>query len=196
MKNKFKYFGLAATITALPLTTMAGEQATFEAKVEVKNAFSLQKQQDLDFGTIRALADNVGTDKATLVIPADKTMAPTPFTTNPSTAEIAILSAGSPAQFKISGVVPFATLTITDPVETNISLTTSGSAAGFTLGSYTYFVETGASNSTPVVGNKIQVDALGDAVFNLGATLSTTNNNAANYLDGNYVGTFTLEVSY
>ncbi|KID58231.1 hypothetical protein N473_11795 [Pseudoalteromonas luteoviolacea CPMOR-1] len=198
MKKSLNQLALFAVIAGLPLCAAATQKATFDAKVTVKNAFELVKNQDLDFGTIRAVADNTGTDTATLTIPADATQSPTVASTNISNAEIAILSAGSPAQFKISGVVPFASLSITDPVETDVSLSVgSGTgAAGFTLGSFTYYIETGASSSTPVVGKQIQVDANGEAVFNVGATLSTTTGNAANYLDGAYVGTFTLELSY
>ncbi|MBQ4836341.1 MULTISPECIES: DUF4402 domain-containing protein [Pseudoalteromonas] len=198
MKKNLKQLGLMTAIAVLPFSSFSAQKATFDAKVKVKNAFQLVKNNDLDFGTIRAVADNTGTDTASLTIPADTTQTPTVASTNVNNAEIAIISAGSPAQFQISGVVPFATLSITDPVETDVSLAAgSGSgAAGFKLGSFTYYIETGASNSTPVVGKQIQVNENGEAVFNIGATLSTTTGNSANYLDGDYIGTFTLEVSY
>ncbi|KZN66797.1 DUF4402 domain-containing protein [Pseudoalteromonas luteoviolacea] len=197
MKNKTRKIALVTALAAVALTSNAGEQRTFEAKVTVKNAFELEKQSDLLFGTIRARADTTGSDTATLVIPADTGKAASVTSTNISNAEISILEAGAPAQFKISGVVPFATLTITDPVETNIVLAGGNpNAAGFTMDTFTYYIETGALSKQDITGNKIQVDDKGEALFNIGATLKTTTGGTANYLDGSYSGTFTIEVSY
>ncbi|KZN49569.1 hypothetical protein N474_04745 [Pseudoalteromonas luteoviolacea CPMOR-2] len=197
MKNNFRKIGFVSTLALMAFASNAGEQRTFEAKVTVKNAFELEKQSDLLFGTIRAKADTTGTDTATLVIPADTGKAASVTSTDITKAEISILEAGAPAQFKISGVVPFATLTITDPVETNIVLSGGNpNAAGFTMDTFTYYIETGALSQQDVTGNQIQVDDKGEALFNIGATLKTTTGGTANYLDGSYSGTFTIEVSY
>ncbi|KZX00452.1 hypothetical protein JL49_11175 [Pseudoalteromonas luteoviolacea] len=197
MKNKTRKIALVTALTAVTFTSHAGEQRTFEAKVTVKNAFELEKQSDLLFGTIRAKADTAGSDTATLVIPADTGKAASVTSTNISNAEISILEAGAPAQFKISGVVPFATLNITEPAETDIVLAGGNpNAAGFKMDSFTYYIETGALSKQDVAGNKIQVDDKGEALFNIGATLKTTTGGTANYLDGSYSGTFTIEVSY
>ncbi|KZN37543.1 DUF4402 domain-containing protein [Pseudoalteromonas luteoviolacea] len=197
MKNNFRKIGFVSTLVLMAFASNAGEQRTFEAKVTVKNAFELEKQSDLLFGTIRAKADTTGTDTATLVIPADTGKAASVTSTDITKAEISILEAGAPAQFKISGVVPFATLTITDPVETNIVLSGGNpNAAGFTMDTFTYYIETGALSQQDVTGNQIQVDDKGEALFNIGATLKTTTGGTANYLDGSYSGTFTIEVSY
>ncbi|MCF2856509.1 DUF4402 domain-containing protein [Pseudoalteromonas sp. SMS1] len=197
MKNNFRKISFVSTLALIACASNAGEQRTFEAKVTVKNAFELEKQSDLLFGTIRAKADTTGTDTATLIIPADTGKSASVTSTDITKAEISILEAGAPAQFKISGVVPFATLTITDPVETNIVLSGGNpNAAGFTMDTFTYYIETGALSQQDVTGNQIQVDDKGEALFNIGATLKTTTGGTANYLDGSYSGTFTIEVSY
>ncbi|WP_405128077.1 DUF4402 domain-containing protein [Pseudoalteromonas sp. PB2-1] len=196
MKNSIK---IAALMTSSALLTfnVAAEQTTFQAAVTVQNAFTLQADSGLDFGTIRATADATGAQTATLVLPANPATSATTASTDPTAAEIAILNPGAPALFSVSGVSPFATLNITNPTETDISPDSAPSGtAKFVLGSFTYYVLTGA-NPNSAATTSIQVDANGEATFNLGATLSTDNAvSTADYIDGTYSGTFTLQLDY
>ena len=175
----------------------AAETASFQAGVTVQNAFTFTNDAPLDFGTIRASGDLSGTETATLVLAANPATAPTTASTDATAAEIAILVAGTPASFSISGVSPFGTLTITNPTETAIAPDTApAGTAAFTLGTPTYYVLTGATPNSAAT-TTIQVDSNGEATFNFGATLTTTGVAAtSDYIDGSYSGTFTLELNY
>ena len=92
---------------------------------------------------------------------------------------------------------PFGSLTITNPTETAISpdAAPAGTAA-FTLGTPTYYVLTGATPNSAAT-TTIQVDANGEATFNVGATLTTdATTPTSDYIDGTYSGSFTLELNY
>lgn len=196
MKNSINVLALATSITLLSFGATA-EQTTFQAGVAVQNAFTLTKDADLDFGTIRAKADLTGTVSATLVLAANPDTSSTTATSDADEAEIAILTAGTPASFSVSGVSPFATLTITNPTETAIVPDSApAGTAGFTLGTPTYYVLTGATPNSAAT-TSIQVDGAGEATFNVGATLATTAVAAtSDYIDGTYSGTFTLQLDY
>jgi len=187
---------LAVSLTVMTSSVLA-ESQTFQAGVTVQNAFVLTKDDDLDFGIIRATADLAGSALATLVLSANPATSPSTTTTDATLAEIAVLTAGTPASFTISGVSPFATLTITDPTETDISPDAAPSGtAGFTLSAPTYYVLTGATPNSAAT-TTIQVDSTGEATFNVGATLTTSAiATTADYIDGTYSGTFTLQLDY
>lgn len=190
MNKTFIKATLAASLAVISFGT-AAEPASFQAGVTVQNAFTFTKDSDLDFGTIRAKSD--GTEVATLVLPADPNAnSSTPAATD---AEIAILVQGTPASFSVSGVSPFATLTITDPTATDITPDAAPSGTpGFTLDDPTYYVLTGATPNATATGS-MQADVNGEITFNLGATLSTAAS-ANDYIDGTYSGTFTVELAY
>ncbi|MEZ7278039.1 DUF4402 domain-containing protein [Pseudoalteromonas sp. 68 DY56-GL68] len=196
MKNSIK---IAALMTSSALLTfnVVAEQTTFQAGVTVQNAFTLQKDSDLDFGTIRAKADTTSGETATLVLSANPATSATTASTNAALAEIAILVPGTPASFSVSGVSPFATLNITNPTETAIAPDSApAGTAGFVLASPTYYVLTGA-NPNSAATTTIQVDANGEATFNVGGTLTTdATTPALDYIDGTYSGTFTLQLDY
>ncbi|NOU50746.1 DUF4402 domain-containing protein [Pseudoalteromonas sp. JBTF-M23] len=180
-------------------TTALAEKARFTASVKVQNTFELLKDKDLLFGTIRAKADTSSGDVATLIMPADPDVAPTAKSNG--NAVITIMSGESnPAAFSIKGLPAYAVLTLTDPTETDLVLPgTSSTAAKFSLNSFTYYVTKGAKTGD-VSASTIQADDKGDVEFNLGATLSTSSNTAdgttADYSDGDYSGTFSVQVNY
>lgn len=196
MKKIFTKVTLAASMIMLASNVMA-ETATFNAGVTVQNAFTFDSTADLDFGTIRAKADTAATDIATLVLAANPATSST-TTASGAGAEISVLVAGTPASFSVSGVSPFATLTIDDTGVTGAisPVTAPAGTAGFTLSTPTYYVLTGATpNSTATT--TIQVDSTGAATFNLGATLTTdATTPTSDYIDGDYSGTFTLILDY
>ena len=196
MNKIFTKATLAVSLAVLSFGT-AAESVSFQAGVRVQNAFTLTNDAPLDFGTIRASGDLSGTEKATLVLAANPATSSTTASSDVTEAEIAILVPGTPASFPIAGVSPFGSLTISNPTETAIApdAAPAGTAA-FTLSLPTYYVLTGGTPNS-VATTTIQVDASGEATFNLGATLTTTAVAAtSDYIDGSYSGTFTLELNY
>lgn len=197
MNQSIKIASIATALSLISLNVSA-ETASFNAGVKVQNAFTFTKTADLDFGTIRATADTAATETATLVLAANPATAATTASTDAAEAEIAVLAAGSPASFSVSGVSPFATLSITGTGITGAisPVTAPAGTAGFTLGTPTYYVLTGATPNS-VATTTIQVDSTGAATFNVGATLTTdATTPASDYIDGDYSGTFTLLLDY
>ena len=172
MNKIFTKAAFAASMTVLSFGA-AAETASFQAGVTVQNAFTFTNDAPLDFGTIRASGDLTGTETATLVLAANPATAPTTASTDATAAEIAILVAGTPASFSVSGVSPFGTLTITNPTETAIAPDTApAGTAAFTLGTPTYYVLTGATPNSAAT-TTIQVDSNGEATFNFGSIFIT-----------------------
>ena len=196
MNKSIKLASIAAVLS-LTSTGVLAETATFNAGVVVQNAFTFESSANLDFGTIRATADTTSTDTATLVLAANPATASTTGAAG-TAAEIAILAAGAPASFSVSGVSPYATLTIDSTgISGNISpVTAPAGTAVFTLSSPTYYVLTGATPNSAAT-TSIQVDSNGEATFNMGATLTTDGTTpTSDYIDGDYSGTFTLILDY
>ncbi|ALS32156.1 hypothetical protein PTRA_a0852 [Pseudoalteromonas translucida KMM 520] len=196
MKKLLTKTTLAASVALLAFGASA-ETATFNAGVTVQNAFTFQSTADLDFGTIRATADTATTDTATLVLAANPATS-SKTAASGAGAEIAVLTAGTPASFSVSGVSPFATLTIDATGVTGAisPVTAPAGTAGFTLSTPTYYVLTGA-NPNSAATTAIQVDSTGAATFNMGATLTTdATTPSSDYIDGDYSGTFTLILDY
>jgi hypothetical protein len=197
MNQSIKIASIATALSLISLNVSA-ETASFNAGVKVQNAFTFTKTADLDFGTIRATADTAATETATLVLAANPATAATTASTDATAAEIAVLAAGSPASFSVSGVSPFATLSITGTGITGAisPVTAPAGTAGFTLGTPTYYVLTGATPNS-VATTTIQVDSTGAATFNVGATLTTdAPTPASDSTDGDYSGPFTLLLDY
>ncbi|BBN81048.1 hypothetical protein PA25_10330 [Pseudoalteromonas sp. A25] len=175
------------------------ETQRFNATVKVTNSFEFDKENDLVFGTIRAKADTAADKVATLVMPANPNIEPE--AKSDGAAVIAIMNGDSnPASFKITGLPEYASLNITNPTETDLVLPgTESTAAKFLLSNFTYYVTQGAPTGD-VTGSTIKADAQGNISFNLGATLTTSSNTAdgttSDYTDGDYSGTFSVQVNY
>ncbi|CAH9066011.1 hypothetical protein PSECIP111951_03512 [Pseudoalteromonas holothuriae] len=199
MKNNIFIISSFISIGILSAPALAKTQQ-FSATVNVQNTFNMTKGKDLSFGTIRAKADTTNADIASLVIPSDPDAQATTDTTGTG-AVIAILGEeGSAAEFSIEGLPQYASLTITNPTETDLVAGGSqDSDAKFKLSDFTYFVRVGTSAGA-VTGNTLRADAEGKIEFLLGATLNTSNNSTdgttTDYVDGEYSGTFNLEVDY
>ncbi|QTL33975.1 DUF4402 domain-containing protein [Pseudoalteromonas viridis] len=190
LMNKYTLLSILAVMPALS----DAQPAEFKATVKVTNSFNFVKVNDLDFGTIRAAGDPAGGDTATLTVAANASTAPTVTSTDATKASIAVINPGSPASFTVDGVAPYSTLTITDPTDTAVApKSLPPGTPGFLLGNFTYYMTSGTPG--PVTGT-IQVDATGAVAFNVGATLTTTSAATGNYLDGDYEGSFTLELNY
>lgn len=197
------------TIKVLSASVMAGmfafssvasaETASFNAGVTVQNAFTLTKDADLDFGTIRAQADTVGTNASSMVLSADPNAAQAAPTVGASNTNLAILVPGAPGAFSVSGVSPFAAL---DIAENSGNTTISAAAAppgtaNFTVGTFTFYVTSGPNVGAYAAAGDLQADASGAVSFNVGATLTTdATTPSADYIDGAYAGSFQIEVTY
>ncbi|CAM4085543.1 DUF4402 domain-containing protein [Pseudoalteromonas ostreae] len=190
---------LAAAATASSFASYATTES-FDAKVKVQNTVVLAKGNDLDFGTIRAVADPDGNNQATLVINPEPTASPVSSRTDNVPAIISIIEQGSPASFTVSEVVPNARLSITNPTATTLSSNGQGlNEPNFTVGTWTYFITSGPNANTyySSVAPNLTADGDGSVSFNIGATLSTASITSTEaYRDTEYTGTFLLEVAY
>lgn len=190
---------LAVAVAASSFSVYAASES-FSATVKVQNTVVLEKGNDLDFGTIRAVADSTGTNQATL------TINPEPDATIPSSridsepAIISIIAQGSPASFTVSEVVPNARLSITDPTASELNSDGQGlNEPNFTVGSWKYFITSGPNSGNYYDGSSIYLtaDGEGSVEFNIGATLSTASTPSSEaYRDTDYTGNFQLEVAY
>ncbi|TMP09372.1 hypothetical protein CWC11_04100 [Pseudoalteromonas sp. S3178] len=197
------YLSTLAVVTAVSSFSSFAATESFEAKVTVQNAVVLTKDNDLSFGTIRAIADPTGGEQATLVVNPDPDASPVSTQSNPvsNAATISVIEDGEAAGFSVSDVVPNSILTITDPVNTLI-VSSAGQGVNepdFTVDSWTYFITSGTNagalytQATP----NLQAGADGAVSFNIGAKLSTSSSvSSVDYPDGEYSGSFNIEVSY
>ena len=191
------YLSTLAVVTAASSFSSFAATESFEAKVTVQNAVVLTKDNDLSFGTIRAIADPTGGEQATLVA------SPVSTQSNPvsNTATISVIEDGEAAGFSVSDVVPNSILTITDPVNTLI-VSSAGQGVNepdFTVDSWTYFITSGTNAGALYTQGSpnLQAGADGAVSFNIGATLSTSSSvSSVDYPDGEYSGSFNIEVSY
>jgi hypothetical protein len=194
---------LGVTFVLASSSVIAEETATGTSTVEVLNAFSFVADTTLDFGTIRAAADSTAAaDVATLVMSPDP-LAVAATGTSVNLAEITVLTAGTPAEFTVSGVSNFANLTITLPVVETVMTASGlpGTAANFSINTFTAYITSGGNiNTAYASAGDLQADNTGTATFNVGATLSTDDGAAAitqAYQDGiAYEGTFDVIVDY
>jgi len=197
------YLSTLAVVTAASSFSSFAATESFEAKVTVQNAVVLTKDNDLSFGTIRAIADPTGGEQATLVVNPDPDASPVSTQSNPvsNTATISVIEDGEAAGFSVSDVVPNSILTITDPVNTLI-VSSAGQGVNepdFTVGSWTYFITSGTNAGALYTQGSpnLQAGADGAVSFNIGATLSTSSGvSSVDYPDGEYSGSFNIEVSY
>tara|TARA_B110000211_G_scaffold233246_1_gene298934 strand:- start:1059 stop:1661 length:603 start_codon:yes stop_codon:yes gene_type:complete len=197
------YLSTLAVVTAVSSFSSFAATESFEAKVTVQNAVVLTKDNDLSFGTIRAIADPTGGEQATLVVNPDPDASPVSTQSNPvnNAATISVIEDGEAAGFSVSDVVPNSILTITDPVNTLI-VSSAGQGVNepdFTVGSWTYFITSGTNAGAVYTQGSpnLQAGADGAVSFNIGATLSTSSSvSSVDYPDGEYSGSFNIEVSY
>ena len=197
------YLSTLAVVTAVSSFSSFAATESFEAKVTVQNAVVLTKDNDLSFGTIRAIADPTGGEQATLVVNPDPDASPVSTQLNPvsNAATISVIEDGEAAGFSVSDVVPNSILTITDPVNTLI-VSSAGQGVNepdFTVGSWTYFITSGTNAGAVYTQGSpnLQAGADGAVSFNIGATLSTSSSvSSVDYPDGEYSGSFNIEVSY
>ena len=192
---------LAVSILAVSFSAVSATE-TFRAEVKVQNAVVLTKDTDLNFGTVRAVADPAGVEIAELTVSATPNASPISESKN-STAKalFAIIEDGEAASFTVSEAVPSAVLTILDPVKTNLEFENGQDTdrPDFTIGDWNYVITSGDNNNAPYTPGtpNLQVGQDGTVSFNIGATLKTSSKiTTKGYAEGVYAGTFQIEVAY
>lgn len=189
------------SILAVPFSAISATE-TFRAEVTVQNAVVLTKDTDLNFGTVRAVADPAGSDIAELIVSATPNASPiTESKNNTANALFAIIEDGEAASFTVSEAVPSAVLTILDPVKTNLEFENGQDTdrPDFTIGDWNYVITSGDNNNAPYTPGtpNLQVGQDGTVSFNIGATLKTSSKvTTKGYAEGVYAGTFQIEVAY
>ncbi|MEJ6473024.1 DUF4402 domain-containing protein [Pseudoalteromonas piscicida] len=183
---------LSAISTTLLASSAIAKTARLEVKVEVKNLFSADATEALDFGTLRVQGD--ATDIATMKIEADPALVD-PEIANPGNAVINLIAPGGPGVIEISDAAPNTELTITAPASTTVN---SVGNASFDLKDFEFYVVNGAQPNSEVTNNKFRVDETGVAKLSVGATLSTQalGSGTATYGSGSYDGKVEIEIAY
>lgn len=213
MISKIKVSLITLSLLSATSVAVASQNKTFNASVTVQNAFTLDKVNDLKFGTIRAMAESA--KQATLTRPADSSESLA--ATSQDGAQIGILVDDSaPAQFTISGVTRYANMKITLPALTIdhdsdaatpevaaielVSAEGPSDTAKFELLSLSLYAVEGQSPNQAIEANAdgdfiISANNEGKATFNIGAKIGT-DKNGGSYLDDTYSGTVPITVSY
>lgn len=186
------------------LTAMA-ETATVSATVTVDNSIDFTATGTMNFGTLRAKADNTGTNCAYLTLVANPATTTLQSTAGANTTANCGNTGGSTLQavggtiarptFTIGGVAGFTTLAVTLPTEVELTAALAPGAASFYLRDFTAYKTSGTPGA---VTSTIQVDGTGAATFVLGATLATDGEaSTSGYEDSiPYSGDIEVEVAY
>ncbi len=190
MRNSLKYIAISTLVTSTPFCL--AETKTQTASVTVQNAITIDRGDELNFGTVFAKADLTGATVATLTVPSDGGTS-TSTATSPANSNIVEIVAGFPATFTVSGVAPTTNLTLILPTSP-ITLSGSNSSATFSVDAFEATVTTNTPTAYTQGSPNLATDSTGSATFAVGATLSTTD--VADYADETYSGTFTVEVVY
>lgn len=205
MKKNLIALSLGLPLCLLSFSSFASTKTeNVDAVVTVQNSFTLQINQTLDFGIVRAVAGLV--TPATLSVPANPNLqiSTTPGSgSDPAILDILDSSSAQPAQLAIAEATKYTPLTIELPDVTNnpVELATDGPGTTpvFEITAFTLYATVGqnANQDIAITNNQgtITTDGSGNAEFNLGATLSTEVI-SAEYVDGEYKGTVAVTVSY
>jgi hypothetical protein len=206
-KRNYIYTALvAASAVFVSSAAVAQESVTGDATVTVSNAFTLQQDVAIDFGTLRIFndEDTNTTGVVTVTIPGN-TNPMSLAALAPTEASGTIIAAGAPGEFSISAAAPFTALTIDFSDATAVALTNTGAPSTtpeFTVAfaaTTTYIV--GGSNDGQLLvpaTDDLVTDGTGAVGFRLGGVLTTDDGADAGetYADGVYAGTFSLTVDY
>lgn len=199
--------GIGAAVLMLSAGGAVAEIVNVPATVTVNNAIDFQFTGTLDFGTLRATADETADTCAILELPANPNQQIASIASGTGTlcddgAGNAVIQSvgGTPARpsFTIAAVAPFTTLKLVLPT-TAIQLVGAAvppGSANFTVGNFTAYRTSGTPGA---VTTTISTDANGTAAFTVGAQIAThvAAITAPVYQDGTpYTGNFDVEVTY
>lgn len=195
-------------LTALP-GIASSDNVSVDATVNVNNTFTLTKNSDLHFGSIAAFADTSGGgDESALVMTADGTLTAT-SSTNSSIMKLDE-SLATPAEIEVGGAAGNSDLTVTFTMDdgagnyipfTSINMTppatpTGGTPRYFILDNLTTQATTGSGTAPTMT-----TDLTGTLVFSIGGRIRTDSTDLSGaintaYNDGDYTGTFVVNVNY
>jgi hypothetical protein len=204
-KRNYIYTALvAASAVFVSSAAVAQESVTGDATVQVSNAFTLQQDVAIDFGTLRIFNDELtATAGAVVVTIPGNTNPMTLAAAAPTEADGTIIAAGAPGEFSISAAAPFTALTITFPAAADLTNTSAPSTTptfSVLFAATTTYIVGGANDGSLLVPgtDDLVTDGTGAVGFRLGGVLSTDGgaDTGETYADGTYAGTFTLTVDY
>jgi hypothetical protein len=191
-RNQIQKTLLVSALTVSAGMAMAQETVTSQASITVQNAFNLVEVAPVSFGTVTVAQST--TAVSTLLIQPDGVT----DVTAASGGTFSVITPGSPGQYTVDSAAGFTNLTITRPATADVELVNpvANSTNGrFILSGLTFLEDgeagAGASSAT------IETDVAGTLAFNVGATLTVPSaTTAAAFVDGDYVGSYTLRVAY
>lgn len=203
-RNQFYTALVATSAVIISSAAVAQETVTGDATVTVANAFDIQQDVAIDFGTLRIFndVDTTSTGEAIITIPGN-TNPMTLAAAAPTEADGNIITQGAPGEFSITGAAPFTPLNIGFPVADSVTMTNTAappSTPAFVVNfsEATTFVVGGANDgilyndTTP----NLTTDGTGAVGFRLGGVLNTLATTDEVYADGAYTGSFALTVEY
>lgn len=203
-KRNYLYTALVATSAVIiSSAAVAQELVTGDATVTVSNAFDIQQDVGINFGTLRVFNDAItGTAGAVVVTIPGNTNPMTLAAAAPTEASGTIIAPGAPGEFSITAAAPFSPLTITFPgaavnlVNSAAPPTTPAFEATFAAG--TTYIVGGANDGLLLNPGTVDLVTSGTGAvgFRLGGSLTTLGASTAVYADGAYTGSFTLSVNY
>jgi hypothetical protein len=192
-------YAIAAVATVAAVAAFApkadAQTQAFTSTITVSNALTLDRVNNLNFGTLAVARGASAT--ASIVLGPDGTLG-TPSTTG-TPAYIAVVDNAdvTAAEVNVSGGANGANINVNIPVA-SIVAPISGLNA-FALGTWMYTWNAGAATAivpgTPQVVQFDSAQAGGLNNLKIGATLTTTNGAAA-YADAAYAGSFNVVFSY
>jgi hypothetical protein len=211
-RNQITQAAVLAVAAVSSLNAMA-ETATVQATVTIDNSIDFTAAGTLDFGTLRATAENTATNCAGITLPANPattalstTLGADANTACPQAGDATIQAIGGTIArptFTIAGVPGFSTLDITVPNTVELTAPLAPGAATFTLSDFTAWKITGGgtvNTAIPIASNAgvIQANGTGGASFSIGATIRTDDSFTGQNYENNvaYVGDIEVEVNY
>lgn len=205
-RNQKLVTGLSAAMLLMGANVALAETVTVPATVTVNNAIDFTFTGTLDFGEVRANGDSTAAECSGIVLsPTSLVLTAAPTSATCSSAGTSVIQAvgGTVARpvFTIAGVAPFTTLNLTVP-NTAVDLTaaTGPGTAQFQLINFTAQKTSAPAGAITLVAGAgtFQTDAVGGAVFTVGATLITDPGTPTivTYQDLAYAGSFDVSVTY
>ena len=199
---------LGAALLATTAGVAHAETVTVPITVSIDNTIAFTQTGTLDFGIVRATADNAAaTTCVGLTMPANPasplnatlgTSAGTACTTGAGNAVLQNVG-GTPTrpEFSVTGLAPFTALTLTLP-SSPVTLALNPAPAGASVLELHDFTGYQTSGTPGAVTTTVTADTSGDIVFNVGATMITDPTATATlaYENTAYEGEFDVTVSY
>lgn len=213
--------GLGVALLCVGANVAVAETVNVPATVSVNNAIDFQFTGTLDFGILRATADET-LDECAILGMAATPATPTLVAVASGAGTLCTVAAGDAViqsvggtptrpEFTVTGVTPFTNLVLTiDPTPiTLVGAALPGDAATFSVGNFSVYRTSGITPGAVSLDGSgvgsLASDSAGNAAFRVGAQIAThvaaidltPVTGALNYQDGvAYSGSFDVEVTY